>query len=81
MTNNARKFLAKIIDDPGIAAASLPRAKRGETIKELELSGLIHYGPGGWFPTDAGIKALDGSCSTCGAIHTDVDCFGKPVNA
>ena len=35
--------------------------------------------------TDAAIEALyartkdPDECSTCGAIHTDVDCFGAPV--
>ncbi|HET9062403.1 MAG TPA: hypothetical protein VFO62_03855 [Candidatus Binatia bacterium] len=58
MTKEAIKFLTKIVEDPGILAADLPRAKRGETIKFLELNGFIHYGPGGWFPTDAGIAEI-----------------------
>lgn len=55
------KFLSIIAGDPGTPASSMPRSKRGETLKTLELNGLIHYGPGGWFPTDAGIAALGAS--------------------
>jgi hypothetical protein len=58
MTPIERKFLTKIVDDPGLAASQLPRPHRGATIKALELAGLIHYGPGGWFPTQAGLDAI-----------------------
>lgn len=54
LTAHQRRFLLRIVADPPVLAADLPRAKRGETIKTLELAGLIHYGPGGWFPTAAG---------------------------
>lgn len=58
MTPNERKFLTQIAGEPGTPASSLPRAKRGETLKGLELAGLIHYGPGGWYVTDAGNEKL-----------------------
>ena len=53
------KFLRAISAEPGIAAEFLPRAKRGETLRHLEMTGLIHYGPGGWFITEAGTAALE----------------------
>lgn len=58
MNKLEQKFLRIIVRNPGTAAASMPRAKRGETIKSLEMNGFIHYGPGGWFPTDHGIAQL-----------------------
>lgn len=58
MNTQEQKFLSKIVAEPGIAAAELPRAQRGETLKSLELSGFIHYGPGGWYPTDRGTAAI-----------------------
>ena len=63
MTKIEHKFLAIIVNEPGTPASSLPRGKRGETLKTLELGGLIHYGPGGWYPTDAGITASTSSPS------------------
>lgn len=58
MTDHEKKFLRKIADNPGSQAADMPRGKRGETLKTLELAGYIHYGPGGWYVTDLGTAAL-----------------------
>lgn len=63
MNTTEHNFLRIISDNPGSAAADLPRAKRGATIKALELAGLIHYGPGGWYITDRGTEALAGGVS------------------
>lgn len=57
MTKIQSKFLRLIVDaGEAVPASSLPRAKRGETLRFLELSGLIHYGPGGWYPTERGLS-------------------------
>lgn len=54
-----RKFLVLIAEaEGGIPASSFPRAKRGETLKALELEGFIHYGPGGWYLTESGRNAI-----------------------
>ena len=53
-----RKFLERIAANPGSDAASMPRARRGSTLRSLEMAGLIHYGPGGWYVTPAGEAAL-----------------------
>lgn len=58
LNKDEKKFLDKIAATPGIAAVDLPRANRGKTIKSLELTGLIHFGPGGWYLTTAGEIAL-----------------------
>lgn len=60
LTAAERRFLARIAGNPGSAAASLPRPKRGSTLRSLEMVGLIHYGPGGWYVTPAGEAALAG---------------------
>lgn len=59
ITEHQMKFLRKIADEPGIAAEFLPRAKRGTTLKDLEMAGLIHYGPGGWYVSERGAAALE----------------------
>lgn len=72
MNKHERKFLDKIAESPGIAAPDLPRAKRGETIKSLELSGLIHFGPGGWYLTAAGeIARCEDVAAETGGIPAD----------
>lgn len=69
LTKLEKKFLGLIIANPGVAAADLPRAKRGETIKRLELTALIHFGPGGWYPTAAGeIEFAEGVSKDVGGI-------------
>lgn len=69
LNKNEKKFLDKIAETPGIAAADLPRQKRGETIKSLELGGLIHFGPGGWYLTDKGeIARLEDVAADVGGI-------------
>lgn len=74
LTKTEKKFLSLIAADPGIAAVRLPRAKRGETIKSLELADLIMFGrrgqrSGGWYLTTAGeIARLEAVAADVGGI-------------
>ena len=54
LQKDEERFLALIRDNPGIDAKSLPRKRRGEILKTLELNNLIQYGPGGWYPVEKG---------------------------
>ena len=72
MTKTTQRFLDLIKATPGIAAADLPKRDRGKALKALELSGLIHYGPGGWFPILFALNVTIPEIGTLGA-NTQLD--------